>query len=93
MNKCSYENVNKTSMKKKEITTMKKSYKIEVDCANCANKMEEAAKNTAGVKDASVNFMMLKMKVEFEEGQDPDSVMKEVLKNCKKVEDDCEIYL
>ena len=80
-------------MKKKEIITMKKSYKIEVDCANCANKMEEAAKNTAGVKDASVNFMMLKMKVEFEEGQDPDSVMKEVLKNCKKVEDDCEIYL
>lgn len=80
-------------MKKKEITTMKKSYKIEVDCANCANKMEEAAKNTAGVKDASVNFMMLKMKVEFEEDQDPDSVMKEVLKNCKKVEDDCEIYL
>ena len=72
---------------------MKKSYKIEVDCANCANKMEEAAKNTAGVKDASVNFMMLKMSVEFEEGQDPDSVMKEVLKNCKKVEDDCEIYL
>lgn len=72
---------------------MKKSYKIEVDCANCANKMEETAKNTAGVKDASVNFMMLKMKVEFEEGQDPDSVMKEVLKNCKKVEDDCEIYL
>ena len=72
---------------------MKKSYKIEVDCANCANKMEEAAKNTAGVKDASVNFMMLTMKVEFEEGQDPDSVMKEVLKNCKKVEDDCEIYL
>ena len=72
---------------------MKKFYKIEVDCANCANKMEEAAKNTAGVKDASVNFMMLKMKVEFEEGQDPDSVMKEVLKNYKKVEDDCEIYL
>ena len=72
---------------------MKKSYKIEVDCANCANKMEEAAKNTAGVKDASVNFMMLKMKVEFEEGQDLDSVMKEVLKNCKKVGDDCEIYL
>ena len=72
---------------------MKKSYKIEVDCANCANKMEEAAKNTAGVKDAAVNFMMLKMNVEFEEGQDPKSVMKEVLKNCKKVEDDCEIYL
>jgi copper chaperone CopZ len=72
---------------------MKKSYKIEVDCANCANKMEEAAKNTAGVKDAVVNFMALKMNVEFEEGQDPKEVMKEVLKNCKKVEDDCEIYL
>ena len=71
---------------------MKKSYKIEVDCANCANKMEEAAKNTAGVKDATVNFMMLKMNVEFEEGKDPKSVMKEVLKNCKKVEDDCEIF-
>ena len=72
---------------------MKKSYKIEVDCANCANKMEEAAKNTAGVKDATVNFMMLKMNFEFEEVQNPKEVMKEVLKNCKKVEDDCEIYL
>ncbi len=72
---------------------MKKTYKIEVDCANCANKMEEAAKRTVGVKDATVNFMMLKMNVEFEDGQDPKAVMKEVLKNCKKVEDDCEIYL
>ena len=72
---------------------MKKTYKIEVDCANCANKMEEAAKRTAGVKDATVNFMMLKMNVEFEDGQDPRAVMKEVLKNCKKVKDDCEIYL
>lgn len=72
---------------------MKKTYKIEVDCANCANKMEQAAKNTAGVKYATVNFMMLKMIVEFEDGQDPKAVMKEVLKNCKKVEDDCEIYL
>ena len=74
-------------------TTMKKSYKIEVDCANCANKMEDAAKKTAGVKDATVNFMALKMIVEFEEGQDPKAVMPEVLKNCKKVEDDCEIFL
>ncbi len=72
---------------------MKKTYKIDVACANCANKMEEAAKNTAGVKDATVNFMMLKMIVEFEDGQDPKAVMKDVLKNCKKVEDDCEIYL
>ena len=68
---------------------MKKTYKIDVDCANCANKMEDAA----GVKDATVNFMALKMIVEFEEGQDPKAVMQDVLKNCKKVEDDCEIYL
>ena len=72
---------------------MKKTYKIDVDCANCANKMEDAAKNTAGVKDATVNFMALKMIVEFEEGQDPKAVMQDVLKNCKKVEDDREIYL
>ena len=72
---------------------MKKTYKIDVDCANCANKMEDAAKNTAGVKDARVNFMALKMIVEFEEGQDPKAVMQDVPKNCKKVEDDCEIYL
>ena len=72
---------------------MKKTYKIEVDCANCANKMEEAAKATAGVKDATVNFMTLKMNVEFEEGADHKAVMKDVLKSCKRVEDDCEIYL
>ena len=72
---------------------MKKTYKIDVDCANCANKMEEAAKNTAGVKDATVNFMTLKMIVEFEDGQEPKAVMQEVLKNRKKVEDDCEIFL
>ena len=76
----------------KGVKYMKKQYKIEVDCANCANKMEEAAKKTAGVADATVNFMALKMIVEFEEGQDPKTVMKEVLKNCKKVEDDCEIF-
>ena len=72
---------------------MKKTYKIDVDCANCANKMEDAAKKTDGVKDAIVNFMALKMIVEFEEGQEPKAVMKNVLKNCKKVESDCEIYL
>ena len=81
------------TINKKEIKIMKKSYKIEVDCANCANKMEDAAKKTAGVKDATVNFMMLKMNVEFEDGADPKAVMKDVLANCKKVEDDCEIYL
>ncbi|MBR0456154.1 MAG: cation transporter [Firmicutes bacterium] len=71
---------------------MKKTYKIDVDCANCANKMEVAANKTDGVKEATVNFMTLKMKVEFDEGADPQTVMEEVLKNCKKVEDDCEIF-
>lgn len=72
---------------------MKKTYKIDVDCANCANKMEVAANRTDGVKEATVNFMTLKMKVEFEEGADEMSVMKEVRKNCRRVEDDCEIFL
>ena len=72
---------------------MKKTYKIEVDCANCANLMEEAAKKTPGVNDSTVNFMTLKLIVEFEDGQDPAAFMQMVYKNCKKVEDDCEIYL
>ena len=71
---------------------MKKTYKIDVDCANCENMMEEAANKTAGVKEAVVNFMTLKMSVEFEEGADPKVVMPEVKKNCKIVEDDCEIF-
>ena len=72
---------------------MKKTYKIDVDCANCANKMEEAAKQTPGVKNATVNFMMLKMSVEFNEGADVKATMEQVLANCKQVEDDCEIFL
>ena len=72
---------------------MKKTYKIDVDCANCANKMEIAAQNTEGVKDATVNFMALTMIVEFEHGADEKKVMKQVLKNCRKVEDDCEIFM
>lgn len=72
---------------------MKKSYEIEVDCAHCAQKMEDAANKTEGVKKAVVNFMALKMIVEFEENVDEKEVMQKVLKNCKKVEDDCEIFL
>ena len=72
---------------------MKKSYKIDVDCANCALKMEDAAKKTEGVLDASVSFMTLKMKVEFAEGANPQEVMERVRENCKKAEDDCEIFL
>ena len=72
---------------------MKKSYKIEVDCANCAQKMEDAANTVAGVANATVSFMTQKMKVEFEDGADASAVMQDVLKNCKKVESDCEIFL
>ncbi len=72
---------------------MKKTYKIEVDCANCANLMEEAAGKTEGVASAVVNFMAQKMTVEFAEGADVNAVMQRVVKSCKKVEDDCEIYL
>ena len=72
---------------------MKKTYGIDVDCANCANKMEEAAKKTEGVKDCVVNFMTLKMKVEFEDEYDASEVIKNVYDNCKKVDDDCEIFL
>ena len=77
--------------KRKGVVTVKKTYKIEVDCANCANLMEEATKKTKGVTDAVVNFMTQKMIVEFEDGNDPKTVMKDVLKACKKVESDCEI--
>ncbi|MDE6759942.1 MAG: cation transporter [Lachnospiraceae bacterium] len=72
---------------------MNKNYKIEVDCAACALKMEEAAKKTAGVKDAAVAFMTQKMSIEFEDGADVKTVMKNVTKACKKVEPDCEIFL
>ncbi len=71
---------------------MTKTYKIEVDCANCANLMENAARKTNGVKEVNVNFITQKMKVVFEDGSDEMAVMKDVRKNCKKAEDDCEIY-
>ena len=70
---------------------MKKTYQIEVDCANCANLMEEAANKTEGVASAAVNFMTQKMTVEFAEGEDEKKVMKKVLKACRRVEPDCEI--
>ena len=72
---------------------MKKTYKIEVDCANCANLMENATKKIAGVKDAVVNFMTQKMIIEFEDGAEPAEVMQSVIKACKKVESDCEIFI
>ena len=70
---------------------MKKTYQIEVDCANCANIMEQTASKVDGIATATVNFMTQKMTVEFVDGVDEKKVMKAVLKACKKVEPDCEI--
>ncbi len=72
---------------------MRKTYKIEVDCANCADKMEKAAGKTPGVAEAVVNFMTQKMIIEFDDGACVDDVMKTVLKNCKRAEPDCQIML
>lgn len=71
---------------------MKKTYKIEVDCAACALKMEEAAKKVEGIAEAAVSFMTQKMRVEFDEGADENTVMAKVAKACKKVEPDCEVF-
>lgn len=72
---------------------MKKKFNIEVDCANCAQKMEEASKKVEGVKSVSVNFVAQTMKVEFTDGIDDTKVMREILATCKKIEPDCEIEL
>lgn len=71
---------------------MKKSYKIDVDCANCANLVEQEVKKVSGVKDVTISFMTQKMKVEFEDGCDPDAVVAEMLQVAKKVEPDFEIF-
>ncbi len=73
---------------------MKKKFDlIDLDCANCAQKMEDAISKLPGVKSAAVSFISQKMTVETEDGADFDAVMKEVVKTCKKVEPDCEIVL
>ena len=71
---------------------MKKKFKIEVDCANCAAKMEAAVKKVPGVTDATVSFMTQKLSIEADDARF-DAVMQDVVKACKKVEPDCEIYL
>ena len=71
---------------------MKKTFKCEVDCANCAAKMEEAVKKIKGVKDARVNFLTSKFILEADDDVF-ESVLKEAVKACKKVEPDCEIEI
>lgn len=72
---------------------MKKRFKlVDLDCANCAAKMEDAIKKVDGVKDATVSFVMQKMTVEADDARF-DDIMKEIVKACKRVEPDCEIVL
>ena len=70
---------------------MSKTFKIEVDCANCANLVEGEARKVAGVKDLSISFMTQKMRVSFEDDADQDAVMAQILKVARKVEPDFEI--
>ena len=67
---------------------MSKTFRIEVDCANCANLIEAAVKKIAGVEDASISFMTQKMKIAFDEGADEAAVMETVKKTAKKIEPD-----
>ena len=72
---------------------MKKRFKlVDLDCANCAAKMEDAIKKVDGVKDATVSFVMQKMTVEADDARF-DDIMKEIVQVCKRVEPDCEIVL
>lgn len=72
---------------------MRKSYKlIDLDCANCAAKMEDGIRRINGVLSATVSFMSQKLTIETEDGR-MDEVMQEVVRVCKKVEPDCQIVL
>lgn len=71
---------------------MRKKYRIDVDCANCAAKMENAVNKLDGVTNASISFMGQRLVVEADEARF-DSVMKEVVRACKRIEPDCEIHL
>lgn len=72
---------------------MKKSYKLTgLDCANCAQKMEDAIKKIDGVQDAQVSFLMQKLTLTAQDDQF-DTIVKQVVKTCRRVEPDCEIQL
>lgn len=72
---------------------MKKTYKlVDLDCANCAAKMEAAIQKIEGVNEATVSFMQQKLVIDAED-ESFDKIMKEVVKACRKVEPDCEIVM
>ena len=93
MNSCSYIKLKQECQRAGKDVSHEKDLQNRRRLCKLRKQMEEAANKTTGVKHATVSFMTLKMTVEFEEGQDPKTVMQDVLKNCKKVEDDCEIFL
>lgn len=70
---------------------MVKKYNVEVDCANCAAKMEAACQKIEGIEKIGINFMMQKMTVEFAEGADSAALLKQIEKTCKKVDRDFEL--
>lgn len=70
---------------------MVKKYNVEVDCANCAAKMEAACQKIEGIEKICINFMMQKMTVEFAEGADSAALLKQIEKTCKKVDRDFEL--
>lgn len=70
---------------------MKKSYKIEVDCANCANLVENAARKVSGVKTLTISFMTQKMKIEYEDEVQPEEVLKEIIRVAKRIEPDFKV--
>ncbi len=71
---------------------MKKKFKVEVDCANCAAKMEDAIRKVEGVQSVSVNFMTQKMTIEADD-ENFDEIMEKAARAAKKADDDCVIYL
>lgn len=72
---------------------MKKVYKISIDCANCANKLENIAKKFNGIEDAAVNYMTQKIHINFKDEVSPDDVMPELRKACRKIHRGCDIYI
>lgn len=72
---------------------MTKSFKIEVDCANCANLVENAVSKVSGVKDVKVSFMTQKMKISFEDDVNQETILDDVLKTARKIERDFRILM
>jgi len=80
-------------LNRKGYDIMKKKFKlVDLDCANCAAKMETAIKKLDGVNDATVSFMAQKLTIDADDERF-DSIMQEVVKVCKKVEPDCQIVM